>query len=88
MLFKSMIDVQQYLVRWNKKHSNLFCVPSGTKQGSVISPLLFSMYIDELFSKWEYVGLGCHVGFTYSGAFGYADDIALILQTIYVLKTC
>ena len=43
-----------------------------------ISPLLFSIYIDELFSKLEYLGLGCHVGLTYAGAFGYADDIALI----------
>ena len=36
--------------------------------------MLFSIYMDELFSKWEYLGLGCHVGLTYARAFGYADD--------------
>ena len=30
--------------------------------------------------------LGCHVGMTYAGAFGYADDIALVAPSIYCLK--
>ena len=77
---------QQYYVKWNYERSNLFNVSNGVKQGSVISPLLFRIYIDELFSKLEYLGLGCHVGVTYAGAFGYADDIALISPTIYGLK--
>ena len=81
-----MYTHQQYYVKWNNERSNLFNLSNGVKQGSVISPLLFSIYIDELFSKLEYLGLGCHVGLTYAGAFGYADDIALISPTIYGLK--
>ena len=34
----------------------------------------------------KYLGLGCHVGLTYAGAFGYADDIALVLPSIYGLE--
>ena len=81
-----MYTHQQYYVKWNNERSNLFNVSNGVKQGSVISPLLFSIYIDELFSKLEYLGSGCHVGLTYASAFGYADDIALISPTIYSLK--
>ena len=30
--------------------------------------------------------MGCHVGLTYAGAFGYADDIALVAPTLSSLK--
>ena len=46
-------------------------------QGSVIFLLLFRIYFDEVFSKLEYLGLGCHVGLTHAGAFCYADVIVL-----------
>ena len=39
-----------------------------------------------MFSKLKQLGLGCHVGLTYAGAFGYADDIALVSPFIYGLK--
>ena len=73
-----MYTHQKCDVRWNNEHSNPFFVSNGVKQGSVISPLLFSIYIDNLFSKLKHLRLGCHVGLTYAGAFGYADDIALV----------
>ena len=52
-------------------------------------PLLFSIYIDNLFLELRTSGLGpngCHVGLTYTGAFGYADDMALIAPSIYSLQ--
>ena len=65
-------------VRWAKKLSESFTVANGVKQGAVISPLLFIIYIDNLFIELKQLGLGCHVGPTFASAFGYADDVALI----------
>ena len=81
-----MYTHQKYHVRWNNKQSDPFSVSNGVKQGSVIYPLLFSIYIDNLFSKLKQLGLGCNAGLTYAGAFGYADDIALVPPSIYGLK--
>ena len=81
-----MYTHQKCHVKWNNKQSDPFSVSNGVKQGSVISPLLFSIYIDNLFSKLKQLGLGCHVGLTYAGAFGYADDIALVSPSIYGFK--
>ena len=81
-----MYTHQKCHVRWNNEHSDSFSVSNGVKQSSVISPLLFSIYIDNLFSKLKHLRLGCHVGLTYAGAFGYADDIALVSPSIYGLK--
>ena len=44
----------------------LFNVSNCVKQGGGISPILFSCYIDKLFSQLEHSGLGCHVGASYA----------------------
>ena len=61
-------------VRWGSEHSDFFNVSNGVKQGGAISPILFSCYIDKLCSRLEHSSLGCHVGSSYAGVFGYADD--------------
>ena len=73
-------------VKWGDETSASFSISNGVKQGGVISPLLFSLYIDELFLLLKQSGLGCHVGLTYAGAFGYADDIALVAPSLSSLK--
>ena len=77
---------QKYYVTWLSDQSDSFTVANGVKQGSVISPLLFCIYVDNLFSELSMLGLGCHVGSEYAGAFGYADDVALLSPTMYGLK--
>ena len=47
----------------------------------VLSPLFFSIYIDELLLKLKNAGFGCHIGNYYFGAVGYADDIVLLCPT-------
>ena len=47
---------------------------------------LFSLYIDELFILLKKSGMGCHVGLTYAGEFGYADVIALVAPSLSSLK--
>ena len=44
------------------------------------------MYIDELVLLLKQSGLGCHVGLTYAGPFGYADDITLVAPSLFSLK--
>ena len=64
----------------------MFKIFNGVKQGSLISPLLFTLYIDSLFLVLKQLGLGCHVGLTYASAFGYVDDIALVVPSLCCLK--
>ena len=73
-------------VKWTNELSESFTVANGVKQCAIISPLLFSIYIDNLFIELKQLDLGCHVGPTFADAFGYADDVALIVPSIYALK--
>ena len=73
-------------VKWEDEKSACFGISYGVKQGGVITPLLFSLYIDQLFLLLKKSGIGCHIGLTYAGAFGYADDIALVAPALSSLK--
>ena len=74
---------QQFQTRWNNCLSNMYNMTNGVKQGAVLSPILFTMYIDGLFYKLKRAGVGCHIN---GGAFGYADDIVLMSPSLYALK--
>jgi len=48
-------------VRWNGTLSEYFVVSQGFRQGGVLSPFLFNLYVDDLLSEPEGSGIGCHV---------------------------
>ena len=77
---------QACCVKWNRNISTDFSVSNGVKQGAVISPILFSTYMDTLFKQLKRNSIGCHVGSVYAGAFGYAYDVALVTPSLYSLK--
>ena len=62
-------------VRWNNEYSDSFGVSNGVKQGGVLSPILFCIYIDNLLMSLKKNDIGYQVGSYLCGAFGYADDI-------------
>ena len=81
-----MYTNHQCYVQWGDVRSDTLLIFNGVKQGGVIFPLLFTIYMDQLLQRLKQLGLGCHVSVRYAGAFGYADDIALVAPFIYCLK--
>ncbi len=69
---------QSLRVSWNGQCSALFTTSNGVKQGGILSPILFCVYIDELLSRLKQTKVGCYVGSLFYGALGYADDICLL----------
>ena len=79
---------QNLAVKWNNVDSNSnFSCTNGVKQGGVLSPILFTMYIDILLQRLKASKLGCHIGTAYGGALGYADDVALVAPTLAAVKS-
>ena len=50
----------------------------GVRQGGVLSPIVFTVYIDELVQRLQKLGMGCHWEGTFVGGLCYADDLALL----------
>ena len=65
-------------VAWCNVLSEYFLVTNGVKQGGVLSPVLFCIYIDNLLVQLSKSGFGCYIGNTFVGALAYADDIVLV----------
>ena len=65
-------------VKWNDMYSDKFKVKNGVKQGGVMSPLLFTVYMDNLICDIINERVGCFIGNTCSCIFVYADDVILL----------
>ena len=48
-------------VRWNGKISEYFCVTNGVRQGGLLSPLLYNVYVDSLSFKLNSIAAGCYI---------------------------
>ena len=52
--------IGQYIcVRWGSTHSECFPIANGVKQGGILSPLLFSVYMDDLSLQLHRQPIGC-----------------------------
>lgn len=68
-------------VSWSGSSSPTFLASNGVKQGGVLSPVLFCVYMDGLLNRLSRAGVGCYIGTTFVGALAYADDIVLLAPT-------
>ena len=69
---------QKGWVRVTSKNSEPFSLSNGVKQGGVLSPFWFSLYLDPLLKKLRKSGIGCNIAGIWVGAVCFADDLALL----------
>ena len=66
-------------VSWSGYFCEYFSTKNGVKQGGELSPVVFCVYLDELFHALSAAKVGCYVGDIFVGALAYADDLVLLL---------
>ena len=77
---------QECFVRWRNSVSSCFRLGNGTRQGSVLSPYLFSRYIRDMIKSIADTGIGCAINNKLINILAYADDIVLIAPSWRALQ--
>jgi len=72
----------------NNVFGDIFAVNCGVRQGGVLSPILFSIYVDDLIGELRNSGYGIYIGRLFVGCILYADDILLLSSSCYCYMVC
>jgi len=63
-------------------HTHAVQILAGVRQGGILSPILFAVYIDPLITELRNVGHGCSLQGDFYGCLLYVDDILLLTHTL------
>ena len=69
---------QQLCIQWGKTKSSFFTISNGVRQGGILSPKLFSVYMDDLSNMLIGSGVGCYIDNVCVNHVFYADDLCLM----------
>ena len=70
-----------YNCKWVKTRSDYFKVLCGSKQGGILSPDFFAIYIDDLIKTLRASKIGCHILNRFIACIVFADDMSLLAPT-------
>jgi len=81
-LLLSWYRQQTMQVKWGTKFSSPCIVTNEVRQGGVLSPYLFAVYLDEFSEQLGSVRMGCIVGNTVVNHLMFAGDISVFSPSI------
>ena len=76
----------EIVVRWGNTFSRPTRLSLGVRQGSVLAPSFFSVYVNNILSKLAASNLGCHIKGLAFNAVMYADDLILMSLSLADLR--
>ena len=81
-LLENWMEKSNAVIDWMKTVSAPVACSAGVRQGSVLSPVLFSLFVDSVLERLKSSGLGCIVNFECHNSFMYADDLILLSNSV------
>ena len=79
-------STQIFHIQWGSVLSQGFSVTNGVRQGGIMSPILFNVYIDDLSKELSNMKIGCHFNDVNVNHLVYADDTVLLAPSPSALQ--
>jgi len=86
-IFEKWFSISITCIKWQNCFSGFFELRAGVRQGGVLSPLLFAIFIDNIVQSVRSASAGCYMSCVCCSIFLYADDILLISPSVSGLQT-
>ena len=77
---------QEMCIKWGQSTSSFFTVSNGVRQGGILSPRLFAVYVDDLSKHLHDARSGYFIGHQCINHVMYADDICLLAPSALGLQ--
>ena len=77
---------QSFVVQWSGVLSQHFTVTNGVRQGGILSPIFFNLYMDKLSCMLNDSRIGCHINDTCVNHLFYADDSVIMAPSASALQ--
>ena len=77
---------QSARVKWNHTYGDYKPIKLGVRQGGILSPFLFKLYIDVIIDKLSKLDHGCKFGLSKINILAYADDMVIMASSRYGLN--
>jgi len=74
------------VVRWDNVFSDVIRLQCGVRQGGVLSPVLFTVYVNDVIMALSASGYGYYFHGMFVGCFMYADDLLLLYPSLCDLQ--
>jgi hypothetical protein len=77
---------QEFVVKWGPHCSDKFFSSNGVRQGGIMSPILFNVYMGDLSVQLSHSNVGCNINGLFINHLFYADDCCLIIPAPSALQ--
>ena len=65
-------------VKFLNSYSSEWRLKTGVRQGGILSPFFFALYIDDVIKKISKLSVGCRINYVMMNIIAFADDVAIL----------